>query len=142
MKFKVIMVLVAGFGMFSSVYAEDAQTSVAGAKVYFIEPMNGATVSSPFKVKFGLVGMGIAPAGVNLKNTGHHHLLIDINRLPNVSKSLPVVSEQVKHYGGGQTETELTLTPGKHTLQLLLGNHVHVPHDKPIVSEKIMITVK
>ena len=85
--------------------------------------------------------MGVAPAGADLKNTGHHHLLIDVNELPDMAKPLPATTE-VKHFGGGQTETLLTLTPGTHTLQLLLGNHVHIPHDPPVLSKKITITVK
>ncbi len=111
------------------------------AKVYFIEPSDGQTVEKTFSVKFGLSGMGVAPSGTVRKNTGHHHLLIDGKALPDMSKSLPA-TDHVKHFGGGQTETQLTLTPGKHTLQLLLGNHAHVPHDQPVISEKITITVK
>ena len=115
--------------------------SVPGAEVYLIEPADGATTAATFKVTFGLSGMGVAPAGADLKNTGHHHLLIDVNELPDVTKPLPA-SNQVKHFGGGQTETVLTLTPGIHTLQLLLGNYVHIPHDPPVLSKKITITVK
>ena len=115
--------------------------SPANAKVYFIEPANGQTLTSPLKVVFGLSNMGVAPAGTNKDNTGHHHLLIDINTLPDLTQPLPA-SNQVKHFGGGQTETELTLTPGKHTLQLLLGNYAHIPHSKPVLSETITITVK
>lgn len=112
-----------------------------GASVYFIEPADGATVPSTFMVKFGLSGMGVAPAGVDRKNTGHHHILINLDELPDMTQPLPA-NDQVKHFGGGQTETTLTLEPGEHTLQLLLGNHVHIPHDKPVISEKITITVE
>lgn len=111
------------------------------ANVYIISPENGATVSSPVKVNFGLSGMGIAPAGTERKNTGHHHILIDTDTLPDLSKPLPA-TDKVKHFGGGQTETTLTLAPGTHTLQLVLGNHAHIPHNKPVMSEKITITVK
>jgi len=111
------------------------------ARVYFIEPIDGATVSTTFKVKFGLEAMGVAPAGVDKKNTGHHHLLLNLQAAPDMSKHLPA-SEQVKHFGGGQTETQLTLTPGQHTLQLLLGNYVHIPHNPPVLSKKITITVR
>jgi hypothetical protein len=92
-------------------------------------------------VQFGLKGMGIAPAGVTNPNTGHHHLLIDLAQPPDMNAPLPV-TDNIKHFGGGQTETELTLPPGKHTLQLVLGDYLHTPHDKPVVSDKITITVK
>lgn len=112
-----------------------------GAEVYIIEPKNGAVVSKTFVVKFGLKGMGVSPAGLDKANTGHHHILIDLDKMPDMSTSLPA-TEQLKHFGGGQTETELTLAPGTHTLQLLLGNYLHIPHSKPVLSEKITITVK
>ena len=116
--------------------------SPEGAKVYFISPQNGESVNGTFKVQFGLGGMGVAPAGTNIENTGHHHILIntDISKL-DISRPLPV-TEQIKHFGGGQTETILKLPKGRHTLQLLLGNYVHIPHSKPVMSEKITITVK
>ena len=98
-------------------------------------------MSSPVTVRFGLKGMGVAPAGVNQPNTGHHHLLVDWPRRPTSTRRLPV-TDNIKHFGAGQTETELTLPPGKHTLQLVLGDHLHIPHEKPIVSQKITITVK
>ncbi len=85
--------------------------------------------------------MGIAPAGVNHPNTGHHHLLVDVAQPPDLNAALPV-TENIRHFGAGQTEAELTLPPGKHTLQLVLGDYLHIPHDKPVVSEKITITVK
>ena len=111
------------------------------ASVYFLSPKNGETLSSPVTVRFGLKGMGIAPAGISQPNTGHHHLLVDLEKLPDFNAALPV-TDNIKHFGAGQTETELTLPPGKHTLQLVLGDHLHIPHEKPIVSEKITITVK
>ena len=113
--------------------------SPADAKVYLISPAEGETVTQTFKVQFGLSGMGVAPSGVKRDKTGHHHLLIDSKALPDLSKPLP---STVKHFGGGQTETMLTLSPGQHTLQLVLGNFAHIPHDKPLVSNKISITVK
>jgi hypothetical protein len=112
-----------------------------GASVYFISPRNGATVSSPFTVQFGLKGMGVAPAGVTLANTGHHHLLIDVAKMPDMTQPLPA-TDNIRHFGGGQTEVDLKLPPGQHTLQLVLGDHLHTPHEKPVVSEKITITVK
>ena len=115
--------------------------SPADAKVYFIEPMDGQTVPQRFKVKFGLSGMGVAPAGTIHENTGHHHILIDEEVLPDMTTPLPS-TDKIKHFGGGQTETELVLSPGKHSLQLLLGSYAHIPHDKPVLSKKITIIVK
>ena len=114
--------------------------SPPGASVYFISPADGAVVASPFTVRFGLRGMGIAPAGVDAPNTGHHHLLIDTD-VADWSQPLPA-NEHVLHFGKGQTEADVTLPPGKHTLQLVLGNQLHVPHDPPVVSQKITITVQ
>ena len=118
-------------------------TSAKDASVYFIAPLNNQTVSKEFKVKFGLTSMGIAPAGINIENTGHHHLLIDISEseLPDFSKPLPS-NENLIHFGKGQTETKLILEPGEHTLQLLLGNFVHLAHDPVVISEKIIIVVE
>ena len=111
-----------------------------GAAVYLIAPTDGAEVSSPVTVRFGLAGMGVAPAGVPHQNTGHHHLIIDAELPP---PGLPVpADENHRHFGGGQTEVTLELAPGKHTLQLLMGDHNHVPHEPPVVSERITITVR
>ena len=141
MKLRIILAVIGLLGLPCMGIADDLLSdSHANARVYFIEPADGAITSATFKVKFGLQAMGVAPAGVNIKNTGHHHLLIDTKVLPDMSKSLPA-SDQVKHFGGGQTETQLTLAPGVHTLQLLLGNHVHIPHNPPVLSKKITITV-
>ena len=112
-----------------------------GAAVYFISPSDGETVEQTFTVTFGLAGMGVAPAGVDKANTGHHHLLIDVDEMPDMTMPLPM-SEHVVHFGGGQTQTTLTLRPGTHTLQLLLGNHLHVPHTPPVMSDKITVTVE
>jgi hypothetical protein len=111
------------------------------AVVYIQSPRDGETVSSPVTVRFGLKGMGVAPAGVTTPNTGHHHLLIDLATTPDFNAALPV-TDNIRHFGAGQTETELTLPPGKHTLQLVLGDALHIPHEKPVVSQKITITVK
>lgn len=113
------------------------------ARVYFISPTDGTTVESPVTIRFGLSGMGVAPAGADLDNTGHHHLLInvDADALPPMNQSLPA-TEQIVHFGGGQTETSLALEPGEYRLQLLLGDHLHIPHDPPILSEVITITVE
>ena len=109
--------------------------------VYFITPRDGDTVTSPVVVRFGLKGKGVAPAGVAQANTGHHHILIDVTDLPPMNAAVPSDERHV-HFGGGQTETSLKLTPGKHTLQLVLGDHLHVPLGQPWVSEKITVTVK
>jgi hypothetical protein len=111
-----------------------------GASVYFLSPKDGETVTSPFTVRFGLKGMGVAPAGIDQVNTGHHHLLVDMEKDPDFNAALPA-TDNIRHFGAGQTETELKLPPGKHTLQLVLGDHLHIPHDKPVVSQKITITV-
>ena len=120
-----------------------AQTpSPAGAAVYFINLKDGDTVSGPFKVQFGLSGMGVAPAGTQAPNTGHHHLIIDTQLSPEQLKEAIPVDPQHRHFGGGQTETTLTLPPGQHTLQLVLGDAQHVPFNPPVMSAAIKITVK
>jgi hypothetical protein len=130
-------------GMLFAAVTLPKQKSPEGATVYIISPKAGATVDQTFTVRFGLKGMGIAPAGVNLPDTGHHHLMIDVSdaEKPDFNMPLPA-TDNVKHFGKGQTETELTLPPGKHTLQLVLGDYLHMPHDPAVVSKKITITVK
>ncbi len=113
----------------------------AGAEVYIISPKDGAKVKSPFTVVFGLKGMGIAPAGIKFENSGHHHLLIDSDLPADLSQPL-AANEKSVHFGKGQTETSVTLPPGKHTLQLVLGDSLHIPHDPPVVSKKITVTVE
>jgi uncharacterized protein DUF4399 len=114
--------------------------SPAGATVYFISPTNSAKVTSPVTVRFGLRGMGVAPAGATNPNTGHHHLIIDADTPPD---NLPIPNDDKhRHFGAGQTEVDLMLTPGQHTLQLVLGDALHIPHQPPIRSEKITITVQ
>jgi hypothetical protein len=121
--------------------AQDLRSpSPQGAKVYFIEPKDGATVSSPVTVKFGLAGMGVAPAGVEKKDTGHHHLLID-TKLADPKVPIPA-DDKHKHFGMGQTETTVALPPGEHTLQLIVGDHNHIPHNPIVASDPIKITVK
>jgi len=119
-----------------------------GTAVYFVNIEDGATVSSPVTVVFGLKGMGVAPAGTEKENTGHHHILID--RVPfgqgeddaDMMENGLIADENHVHFGGGQTEVTLDLEPGRHTLQLVLGDLSHVPHDPPIVTEVIGITVE
>lgn len=132
--------------MTGSAFAQGA-AAPEGASVYFIGLEDGASVAAPVIVRFGLSGMGVAPAGTDREHTGHHHLLID--RAPlgegpdgaeELQYSLPS-DEHHRHFGGGQTEVTLDLAPGEHTLQLVLGDMNHVPHDPPVVSEVITITV-
>ena len=121
--------------------------SPKGAKAYIILPRDGKTVKPKFKVSFGLKGMGVCPAsqvtpeGKSPANTGHHHLLIDMDKLPPMNQPL-AASDKLKHFGGGQTEAVIELKPGKHTLQLVFADFAHIPHDPPVVSEKITITVE
>lgn len=134
------LALVAGLAL-SPLQAEmPRQPAPEGAGVYFIEPADSATVQSPFKVSFGLHGMGVAPSGVDKPNTGHHHLLINS---PEVDLGMPLPkTDQVLHFGNGQTETMITLEPGSYTLQLVLGDYAHIPHDPPVVSGTITVTVE
>lgn len=120
--------------------AADQTPSAEGAKAYIVSPHDGDTVSSPVTVIFGLKGMGVAPAGTDKANTGHHHLLVDTD-ISAQDQPLPA-SATLIHFGGGQTETTLELAPGTHTLQLVLGDMNHVPHKPAVVSEKITITVE
>lgn len=120
--------------------AGDRTPSPAGAIVYIVSPADGATVSSPVTVVFGLKGMGVAPAGTEKEKTGHHHLIIDAP-LPGLDDPIPA-DDNHKHFGGGQTETTIELPPGEHTLQLLLGDLNHVPHEPPVTSDRITITVE
>ena len=114
-----------------------------GAAVYVIHPLDGQVLNAnkPIQVSFGLRGMGVAPAGVVVEKTGHHHLLIDKQELPDLTMPLPA-SPQVIHFGGGQTQTEIRLARGSHTLQLVLGNQYHIPHNPPLISKKITIIVE
>jgi hypothetical protein len=113
----------------------------AGAMAYIIEPTDGARVTNPVRVVFGLKGFGVAPAGVDRNDAGHHHLLVDTGMPANLGLPIPN-DEQHRHFGGGQTEVELTLPPGRHTLQMLLGDHLHIPHDPPIASSVVTIEVQ
>ncbi|HEX2796268.1 MAG TPA: DUF4399 domain-containing protein [Immundisolibacter sp.] len=126
--------------LISPLLALAATPAPPGAEVYFISPKDGETVSGPVTVRFGLKGMGVAPAGMQKDATGHHHLLIDAD-LPPLDQPVPT-DDHHKHFGAGQTETVITLPPGKHTLQLLLGDFAHTPHEPPVMSPKITIEVK
>ena len=117
--------------------AADRQPSPEGANAYIISPADGERVPSRFTVRFGLQGMGIAPAGVDKAGTGHFHLVVD-GRLPAFDRPM---GKSVRHFGGGQTEARIELPRGHHRLQLILGDGRHVPHDPPVVSAPIEITV-
>lgn len=114
-----------------------------GAEVYIISPEDGATVSSPLTVVFGLKGMGVAPAGIEKEKTGHHHLLVNTPMLEgeDLDFSIPADDNHI-HFGGGQTQTVVELDPGTHTLQLLVGDQNHVPHNPPIFSGVVTVTVE
>jgi len=118
--------------------------SPEGAKVYFISPKDGDTIKGDVTVQFGLKGMGIAPALMYFENTGHHHMLVDmdLSEIPSLQLPLPTIEGKCLHYGKGQTETTLKLAPGKHTLQLVFANYLHTVHTPMVVSEKITITVE
>jgi hypothetical protein len=131
-----------GLSLLAAVAVADRSAAPAGAQVYFIAPQNGAKVHGPVTVKFGLKGMGVAPAGVKFDNTGHHHLLVDTDLSAiNLDQPLPA-SDKVVHFGKGQTETAITLPPGKHTLQLLFADSLHQSFDPALTSKKITITVE
>jgi len=129
-----------GFFIFP-LYAAEKSKAPDDANLYIISPLDGETVSSPVKVVFGLEGMGVAPAGIKFNNTGHHHLLIDVAELPDVNSPIPS-DDNHKHFGKGQTEAVIELEPGEHSLQLMLGDHMHIPHDPVVLTKKIKINVK
>jgi hypothetical protein len=119
-----------------------ALVAPANAEVYFISPHDGEKIKGPVTVRFGLKGLGIAPAGIKFDNTGHHHLLLDTD-LAEIAIDQPLpVTDKILHFGKGQTETVLTLAPGKHTLELLFADYTHRSFDPPLHSKKITITVK
>ncbi len=137
--FRVLLALGVGIG---AALAADLPRSPApkDVELYIISPKDGETVTSPVTVRFGLRGMGVAPAGVAMENTGHHHLLIDTVP-PAFNLPVPADDNHV-HFGKGQTEAVVKLTPGSHKLQLLLADHLHVPHDPPVMSKPVTVTVR
>ena len=114
--------------------------SADNASVYIISPSHGEMVTNPVTVRFGLQGMGVAPAGIDKAKTGHHHLMVDA-KLKSMDDSIPKDKKHM-HFGGGQTETTLKLSPGRHTLQLMMGDMKHVPHNPPVMSQQITIFVQ
>ena len=115
--------------------------SNSNAEVFIISPLDKEMVSSPVEIIFGITNMTVAPAGIKKELSGHHHLIIDTNILPNLSRPIPS-NEKHLHFGKGQTRTSIDLKSGTHTLQLIFGDYVHIPHDKPLISKKITITVE
>jgi hypothetical protein len=120
--------------------APSRSTAPQGARVFFIAPEDGAVVSSPVEVRFGVEGMEVVPAGQAAPHSGHHHVLVDTG-LPALELPVPADANHI-HFGDGRSSTELTLEPGKHTLQLLFADYLHIPHDPPVYSEPITITVE
>jgi hypothetical protein len=114
--------------------------SPEGAAVSFVTPRDGAVVSSPFRVEFSIAGMQVVPAGTEAPGSGHHHVLVDTD-LPDLDLPIPADDHHI-HFGDGSSTTELSLPPGEHTLRLLFADHLHIPHDEPVYSEPIMITVE
>ncbi len=110
------------------------------ASVFFKAPTDGDVVSSPVNIEFGVTGMSIVPAGTDAEHSGHHHLLVDAG-VPNTSLPIPKDANHV-HFGDGSTATTIDLAPGEHTLTLLLGDYLHVPHEPPVLSKTITITVE
>jgi hypothetical protein len=122
--------------------AQERTAPAPNAEVYIISPQNGAAVHGPVTVRFGLKGMGVAPAGVKFENTGHHHLIVD-TEFSELKLGAPLpATDKIVHFGKGQTETTLTLTPGKHTLELVFADYLHMSFDPPLHSKKITITVE
>lgn len=122
--------------------AQERLPSVPNTELYIIAPKDGDKLTNPVTVRFGLKGMGVAPAGIKMDETGHHHLLIDTDLPTDLSKPIPpAIENKILHFGKGQTEVTLTLPAGKHTLQLVLGDYLHIPHNPAVVSKKIAIEV-
>lgn len=136
-----VLAALATTALAASAQSLPASHAPAGAAAYIISPANGATVPQSFIVRFGLKGMGVAPAGVDKAGTGHHHLLVDVKQVPAAGQPIPSDAHHL-HFGGGQTQTTLKLAPGTHTLQLELGDARHVPFDPPVLSKKITVHVK
>lgn len=155
MKNIVLIIIIAVFVYAGFNYYQPANTSIVkapesssllssspeNATVFILEPGDGTIVSSPVTIKFGISNMQIVPAGTNQENSGHHHILLDLAELPDMSQPLPA-NDNIIHFGKGQTETTIELTPGAHSLQLLLGNYLHIPHEQAVLSKKISISVE
>ena len=138
---RTILIATASLALSAAAIAQEERSLAPdSARAYIVSPADGATVTNPFKVIFGLTDMGVAPAGVDRLDTGHHHLLIDVD-LPYLDEPIPADDNHI-HFGAGQTEVLLELPAGEHTLQLLMGDLYHIPHDPPVMSETITVTVE
>ena len=139
---KLILILLLSFNalFISLAYAMEKTPAPKNAALYIIAPQNNVNITNPIKIIFGLKNMGVAPAGIKYAQTGHHHLLINLDNLPSLDRPIPSDKNHI-HFGKGQTETTIQLPPGEHTLQLILGDHHHIPHDPAVISEKITIFV-
>jgi len=135
-----LLLTIAALAITGSAIAQERSTAPDSALAYIVSPADGDAVTNPFKVIFGLTDMGVAPAGMERLDTGHHHLLIDTD-MPYLDEPIPANDNHI-HFGGGQTEVILELSPGDHTLQLLMGDQNHIPHDPPVMSKTITITVE
>ena len=127
--------------LFAPIQSYTESYSDKNKRLFFITPSNGEEVTNPVTIRFGIVGMEIVPAGKDKPMSGHHHLLINVEKLPNMKSPIPADKNHL-HFGKGPTAPQLNLPSGRHTLQLLLGNYMHVPHEKPLISDKIEIIVK
>jgi hypothetical protein len=135
------ILLSTALALLSGAVHAQGKPSPQDALVYFVWPQNGAIIKGGFWCRFGLRNMGVTHAGDTFQNSGHHHLLIDVNEPPDPKE--PIASDKSHlHFGAGQTEARIELPPGKHTLQLVLGDASHYPFSPPVISEKITITVK
>ena len=137
----VLIVLILGAVVLQAVPVLARTPSPESAQVYFIWPSDGMTVRHAFWVRMGLRNMGVAPKGTDIAKTGHHHLLIDTDLPENMDQAVPNDRNHL-HFGAGETEARIELPPGSHTLQLLLADKDHIPHDPPVYSKKITVTVK
>jgi hypothetical protein len=138
---RLVPLIVIALGVTAGAVAQVKRTAApAAAEVYFISPKDGESVTSPVTVRFGLKGMGVAPAGVAFEGAGHHHLIVDAPTPP-LDAPVPADAKHL-HFGKGQTETTLELKPGKHTLQLVVGDQLHIPHEPAVASKVITVTVK
>ncbi|MGH1480606.1 MAG: DUF4399 domain-containing protein [Geminicoccales bacterium] len=135
-----LLLTIAALAITGTAIAQERSTAPDSALAYIVSPADGDAVTNPFKVIFGLTDMGVAPAGMERLDTGHHHLLIDTD-MPYLDEPIPANDNHI-HFGGGQTEVILELSPGDHTLQLLMGDQNHIPHDPPVMSKTITITVE
>jgi hypothetical protein len=140
---KIVRLLVLAAALASLPFAAEGQGKppAKDALLYFIWPQNGSVIKGGFWCRFGLRNMGVTHAGEDFQNSGHHHLLIDVNEPLDANEPIPQ-DKNHPHFGAGQTETRIELPPGKHTLQLVLGDAKHYPFNPPLVSEKITVTIK